>query len=75
MSEYFFLHILHILRLETISRQYSHSLLLVMLAQTLACGIKTYRPGGMIDFQNIETGSPYMSGTIRNKIYVGKHSR
>ena len=46
-----------------------------LLAQTLACGIKTYRPGGMIDFQNIETGSPYMSGTIRNKIYVGKHSR
>jgi len=44
-------------------------------AQTLACGIKTYRPGGMTDFQNIETGSPYMSGTIRNKIYVGKHSR
>ena len=44
-------------------------------AQTLACGIKTYRPGGMIDFQNIETGSPYMSGSIRNKMYVGKHGR
>ena len=44
-------------------------------AQTLACGIKTYVPGGMIDFQNIETGSPYMSGTLRNKLFVGKHSR
>jgi len=44
-------------------------------AQTLACGIKTYVPGGMIDFQNIETGSPYMSGTLRNKLFVGRHSR
>jgi len=44
-------------------------------AQTLACGIKTYVPGGMIDFQNIETGSPYMTGTLRNKLFVGKHSR
>jgi len=44
-------------------------------AQTLACGIKTYQPGGMIDFQNIESGSPFMSGTIRNKIFVGRHNR
>ena len=44
-------------------------------AQTLACGIKTYVPGGMIDFQNIETGSPFMSGTLRNKLFVGRHSR
>ena len=44
-------------------------------AQTLACGIKTYVPGGMIDFQNIETGSPFMSGTMRNKLFVGRHSR
>ena len=45
------------------------------VAQTLACGIKTYIPGGMIDFQNIETGSPFMSGTLRNKLFVGRHSR
>jgi len=44
-------------------------------AQSLACGIKTYTPGGMIDFQNIETGSPFMSGTMRNKIFVGRNMR
>ena len=44
-------------------------------AQTLACGIKTYQPGGMVDFKNIETGSPYMTGTVRNKIFVGRHRR
>ena len=47
----------------------------MFLAQTLACGIKTYAPGGMIDFQNIETGSPFMSGTLRNKLFVGRHTR
>ena len=50
-------------------------MLILSSAQTLACGIKTYVPGGMIDFQNIETGSPYMSGTLRNKLFVGRHSR
>ena len=44
-------------------------------AQSLACGIKTYQPNGVVDFKNIETGSPFMSGTIRNKIFIGKSSR
>ena len=65
---------------------------------SLACGLRTTPPGGMVGFQknktclflvqkytltvfvqvdlpNIETGSPHMSGTVRDKIFVGQVSR
>ena len=62
---------------------------------SLACGLRTTPPGGMVgwlkaelarlrwslavlvqvDLPNIETGSPHMSGTVRDKIFVGQVSR
>jgi len=40
--------------------------------QSLACGIRTIQSGGLLEFPNLETGSPYIEGTIQDKIFVGK---
>lgn len=42
---------------------------------SLACGLRTTPAGGMVDLPNIETGSPYMSGTVRDKIFVSQVAR
>lgn len=43
--------------------------------ESLACGIRTFQPGGLVELPNVETGSPFIQGTLRNKMFVGKVDR